>query len=303
MNPVERPLLVTGSHRSGSTWLGKMLASAQGVYYVQEPFNIVGRQRWMEPRPTHQFLYVDEFNEAEWSGPVERVLELRYPLVAHLRRRPDRLTARRVAGVAARAAVARRRGDVALVKDPIAVFSAPWLARRFDVVPVVLVRDPVAFVGSLVARGWSFDFWHWTEQPELMSRHLNAFDSEIRSMLDGPHSIVEQGIVQWNAIYSFVARFQSDCPDAIVVDYERLASDPLVEVETLFGRLGLEFGPEQRVAVLEYSSAEGGGSSAIDVRRDSRAALDTWSERLGASDVQRIRESTASVLHQFRPSP
>ena len=34
-----RPILVTGSHRSGSTWVGKMIASHPRVAYVEEPFN------------------------------------------------------------------------------------------------------------------------------------------------------------------------------------------------------------------------------------------------------------------------
>ena len=35
----DKPILVTGAHRSGTTWVGKMLALAPGVAYVHEPFN------------------------------------------------------------------------------------------------------------------------------------------------------------------------------------------------------------------------------------------------------------------------
>ena len=34
-----RPILVTGAHRSGTTWVGKMLALAPGVGYIHEPFS------------------------------------------------------------------------------------------------------------------------------------------------------------------------------------------------------------------------------------------------------------------------
>ena len=34
-----RPILVTGAHRSGTTWIGKMLALAPGVGYIHEPFS------------------------------------------------------------------------------------------------------------------------------------------------------------------------------------------------------------------------------------------------------------------------
>ena len=35
-----RPILVTGSHRSGSTWLGQMIGASDAVGYIHEPFNI-----------------------------------------------------------------------------------------------------------------------------------------------------------------------------------------------------------------------------------------------------------------------
>jgi LPS sulfotransferase NodH len=36
----QKPILVTGSHRSGSTWVGTMLATSPSVGYVQEPFSL-----------------------------------------------------------------------------------------------------------------------------------------------------------------------------------------------------------------------------------------------------------------------
>ena len=34
-----RPILVTGSHRSGTTWVGKTIALSPSVTYIGEPFN------------------------------------------------------------------------------------------------------------------------------------------------------------------------------------------------------------------------------------------------------------------------
>jgi hypothetical protein len=39
---ADRPILVTGAHRSGTTWVGRMLALVPGVEYIHEPFNPVG---------------------------------------------------------------------------------------------------------------------------------------------------------------------------------------------------------------------------------------------------------------------
>ena len=38
-----KPILVTGSHRSGTTWVGKMLAATGSVGYIHEPFNLKNR--------------------------------------------------------------------------------------------------------------------------------------------------------------------------------------------------------------------------------------------------------------------
>lgn len=53
----QNPILVTGSHRSGATFVGKMLALSPRIGYIDEPFHrvsgIEGINRW--------FLYIREF--------------------------------------------------------------------------------------------------------------------------------------------------------------------------------------------------------------------------------------------------
>jgi len=37
---MRKPILVTGSHRSGTTWAGRSLVLAPNTAYIHEPFNI-----------------------------------------------------------------------------------------------------------------------------------------------------------------------------------------------------------------------------------------------------------------------
>lgn len=195
-----------------------------------------------------------------------------------------------------------------MIKDPIAVFSTPWIAARFDAVPVVMVRDAVPFVGSLLDRDWSFDFTHWTAQPTLMAE-LAPWADAIEQMATQPGALIDQAVLMWNAIYGFVA----DLPSALeplgvsahIESYETIASNPLIEVEGLYQRLGLHFGAEQRRVADELSSGrshndDGTGVSAIDVRRDSSAALETWRDRLDESQIDHIVSSTAQVADRVR---
>ena len=227
-------------------------------------------------------------------------MALRYPLARNLATRPPARVARRMVGVARDAARARRDGASALVKDPIAVFSTLWMVREFEMTAVVLVRDPVAFVGSLVARNWGFDFRHWLDQPRLMSDCLSAVDGDVRRMVEHPtDDLVTQGIIMWNGIYGWVESIRDVHPRVMVLSYEQLASNPEVEVEGLYDRLGLEFGPAQAAIVKELSSASSEPVDAIDVRRDSRRALTTWKDRLDADDVARIRRETAPLWERL----
>lgn len=295
-----RPILVTGSHRSGSTWVGRLLAAADGVHYVHEPFNIVARTRWTAHPPPHQFEYVTGATAAGWARELDDVIALRFPVAPQLVDALRGRRVRRVLGTARDARRARRHGDVALLKDPLALFSTEWLAERHGVQPVLVVRGPVSFVGSLKARQWAFDFRHWLDQPALMSDLLADYAEPIAAQVAAPGTIVEQGILQWNAFYSVVDRFRTRHPDWIVVRYEDLARAAADEVPRLYERLGLQFGGPQRAELERLTSGgDGGGSSAIDVRRDSAAALETWRDRLTAEELHAVREATAEVAGRF----
>src|SRR4051794_11323656 len=76
-------VLVTGSHRSGTTWVGRMIAAAPGTCYLHEPF----KPRWDPPyvwtRFDTWFLYLNETNAAPFERAVADTLGLRYSWRRH----------------------------------------------------------------------------------------------------------------------------------------------------------------------------------------------------------------------------
>src|SRR5690554_4348872 len=86
------PILVTGAHRSGTTWAGRLLAEAPGIYYIHEPFNISDPpiaglcaaqiRRW--------FMYICSENEDEYLAPLRDTISLRYDLASMVRTLPSR---------------------------------------------------------------------------------------------------------------------------------------------------------------------------------------------------------------------
>ena len=84
-----------------------------------------------------------------------------------------------------------------LVKAPIALFSAEWLAARFDMDVLILIRHPAAFVSSLKIKNWNFPFDHFLQQPKLIRNHLAIYEEEIQEYATQKFEVINQAILLW----------------------------------------------------------------------------------------------------------
>jgi len=276
---VSRPILVTGAHRSGTTWVGKMLALAPGVGYVHEPFN--------PATPGSPFTrYYERVADEAYARPLERALEFK----PGLRRLPHDPRALRDA---LRRTRSRLRGARPLVKDPIALRSADWLADRFGMSVVVTIRHPAGFVSSVRRLGWEHDFSTFAGDERLA-----RFEPELRSVPDDP---LDRAALLWRILYSLVERYRDEHPDWILVRHEDASRAPLPTFEHLYGVLGLELTPRARRKIESHSSSRNPveASHRHAVRLDSAAAVDRWRSRLSPAEIGRVREATRDVWPSF----
>ncbi|HEX2295753.1 MAG TPA: sulfotransferase [Actinomycetota bacterium] len=299
---MSRPILVTGSHRSGTTWVGRMLCASREAGYVHEPFNPNRSPGWFPERLPYWFMYLTEENAAPYERAVEDLLALRYPFGSLLRARSARGLAQQVPEAARSVAyrLGRRR---TLVKDPMALFSAEWLARRFGADVVVMIRHPAAFVSSIKKLSWGFDYErNWLAQDLLMRDLLGAWAESFRGY-EGEVDLVGEGIVMWNAMYDVVRGYRDRHPDWHFVRYDDLADYPVDGFRDLYARLGLRW--DARVArEVERSTQESNVKEVPAwrrraINRDSRAAKRTWTKRLTPGEVERVRRGVAEVAASF----
>ncbi len=299
----DRPILVTGSHRSGTTWVGRMLSAAHGVAHLHEPLNPANRLSWLGVPPRHAFLYIDDADTHDYGPAFDRMMQFRPPVVAQLRtvRSPRNLAAN--VRESARAVRWRRRATRVLLKDPLALMSADWFARRYDASVVLMVRHPAAFAGSLKRLDWRFDFGEFLAQPDLMTAHLEPYADEIAAAAASPPEIIDQAILLWRCLNSVVAAEARRHPDWLLVRYEDVAADPARRTRELYDHLRLRWDASTANAVERLSSAENpveaDTTKTRDVQRDSGAAMWTWRARLEPDEVARVRMGTADVAAQF----
>lgn len=197
----------------------------------------------------------------------------------------------------------RRKNKRLLLKDPLALFSAEWLAERFDMQVVVLVRHPASFVSSIKRLNWGFDYErNWLSQPLLMQNLLVGYEDRFAGYR-GEVDLVGEGIVVWNAMYDVVSAYRDRHPDWAVLRYEDITSDPPTAFRDLYERFDLPWDQAVADEIAGFSSSSNPADVSPDrkheIRRDSNAAAHTWHSRLSPDEIRRIRNATEDVWSRF----
>ncbi len=299
----QKPILVTGAHRTGTTWVGRMLAAAPGIAYVSEPLNVLHRPGVMRARVKYWYTYIAEENGETYLPALRETLAYRYHLPAELsslRSTHDFLRMCRDLSIFTRGRLLHLRP---LLKDPFAVFSLPWFAEHIGCDIVVTVRHPAGFASSLKRLNWPFDFRDLLAQPLLMQHQLGTYRSQMTSM--PADDIIGQASLLWAMVYRSVQDACRQMPLIHVVRHEDLSLDPVPGFRRLYGELGLSFTPRAERAILDSSSSQNPTELARNkvhsVKLDSRTSLYNWKRRLSPDEIARIRRLTDGVVHDYYP--
>lgn len=297
------PILVTGAHRSGTTWAGKMLSACGGVTYISEPLNLWHRPGVLGIPVDYWYTYICEDNQDEYLASFQELLRFNYHTwkeIASLRSLKD--IGRFLRDWNAFSS-GRRHKDRILIKDPFALFSAPWFFQALGCQVVITVRHPAAVVSSLMRLNWSFDFNHLLSQNLLMRDHLEPFREDMQSMNKEQADILEQASLLWRIIYSTVAIYQSQYKSFQVVHHEDLSQDPLESYGALYNQLGLELTTQAEASIITSTKAgnpqERTEGDIYTTQLDSRANLQNWKTRLSPQEIDRIRDLTGDTARHY----
>ncbi len=269
---IKTPLLITGSHRSGSTWIGKVIEQSNEFIYLNEPTSlndIPGSTSMIK----YWFQYIRESDK-------EIIMELTALNKNTL-----------------------NQGKRALYKDPLAFFSIDTFVNKLDADVLISVRHPAAFVSSLKRLGWSHDFNHFLEQEELMETYLYPFRDQVKEFSNNKKNIIEQGILLWNIINLNSLKFKQKYPQIYTVRHEDLSINPIVEFQKIFDYFGVSFTPEVKQYLLDTTSkdnnAEAQNNVTHQLHRDSKANIYNFKNRLTKEEIKQIRVCTEVISHAF----
>ena len=295
------PILVTGAHRSGTTWVGRMLAANLQTAYISEPLNVLHRPGVYRIPVENWYQYIKDENEAQYLPAFHELLNFDYHLLAEIKSLRSRRDLMRMGRDLAIFAGGKLRNQRVVLKDPFALFSAPWFAQKLDCQVVITVRHPAGFASSLKRLSWPFDFQNLLRQSDLMHDHLEADRAEMESIK--PDDMIGQSALLWRMVYRFVHSTSSLFPNFKIVRHEDLSLGPVGGYQVLYESLGLRFDDKVKNTILNSSSSENPSKLAknktYSVKLDSRAALDNWKKILTSEEIIRVRKMTEGVSGFF----
>jgi hypothetical protein len=289
--PARPPILVTGVPRSGTTWLARVLATADRVALTgREPMNPRGKQyglghtldgwtRLEDPSPRQRWalrtayrglnpwLY-SRYGRRQWAAPLPWI----------------RL----------------------VVKDPFAMLSLPAVASVTGARVVLLYRHPGAVLASYRRMGWQPDL---EELLPLIERLRASGSADILGeaglpALDRSSQPAAMGWF-WGALYTMSLNDLATIPGSVVVSHEEVATGGLAVLASLFDALGLS---RTRATDLEYERQAGQGTAAgarqlHNFDRSPTDVANAWRANLRSGELEAIEEATTCVrgrLHAAR---
>ncbi len=307
----QQPILVTGAHRSGTTWVGKMLSLQPDIGYIHEPFNPMGLPGICNP-DFQWFAYVTDENASEYYEHINNILNFRFDIVKALKmlkmseRVPFQYSLEEIAMLENYLQFVHHFSSRSrpLMKDPIALLASEWLYKTFNMKVVVLIRHPAAFAGSLKKLGWNFRFEGFLNRDPLMTDYFEPFRDEIERISDESYDVIDRAALAWKIFYYVVAEYRRKYPDWIFIRHEDISRNPLDYFRALYNELGIEFSPAIESEISSYSDSGNpdewsGEDNYQNIKLNSAANLDNWKHRLTIEEIYRIKKGVEGVSEQF----
>jgi len=292
-----RPILVAGLPRGGTTWFGRVLASAPGTVYVHEPdtretapYARAGLHgQWQDPNPAALARGVPAYDRlwrvAFAGGWGDGVFRRGITHVSVSRRMPARV-ARTMQSALTRHAERHPRGGRAVVKTVYAYYSLEWIADRFDPAIAIVWRSPLNMLPSWLELGW---FPHPVRDRRPVRERFEGTAAWPPPEDLGVERIVWTSCAHLTVMLETAARY----PAWHVSSHEALCMDPVRGFKEVFDAVGLPWSEEVETYLAAHDRA-GTGFSESRVASDEPEA---WKRRLTPAQ----RDAALRVVESFAP--
>jgi hypothetical protein len=272
----ERLVWIFGSARTGSTWLGAMMADLEGHAWWHEPlvgylFGHLYYERARGRRKDENFILGGD--KDLWLGPVRR-----FVLDSASVRFPERID-----------------GGYLVIKEPHGTLGAPLLAEALpESRMIVLVRDPRDVVSSKMDAA---KVGSWAEE----AQKRRGQEKKNTSADNKPDAFVKSQARRYARLIELAQQaYDAHEGPKVLVRYEDLRAEPLEVMRHIYERLGIPVEEQELARVVEKHAWENIPDSKKGAGKFYRKGTPGgWAEDLTPEQVEMVEGITAPLLARY----
>jgi hypothetical protein len=224
LNPTNN-IVITGSPRSGTTWLAEILSKSEGGFMLFEPLSLTGVKRvndlgfdWRQHIPEDEMwmeaaVYFKDVYNGKYLTPW---------MLSHSEKQT------------------LLNAEFFILKFVRANLLLPWLIKTIQPQkkPIFIVRNPMSVVSSQINLGWK-------SAPKIFdiptAKYAAEFHKSYLEILNKINSTEEYLTAKWCLENGFLLKHEQNNVLWITCVYENLKKNPEKELPKLFERLELHF--------------------------------------------------------------
>jgi hypothetical protein len=270
--PNLNPIVLLGHDRSGTSWIGDVLASVSELVYCYEPLNPTSgfNGDWIGWR---QYIARNESNNL-YEQIFDPVFQGHLPRINSIKKLSWEAYQRSI------------KPYRILVKETGGVLAGEFFAGRYDANIVIIKRHPIAVALSNLRQGRE-NAEKWRKiilaQKHLKDTYLNCcwhilennYESDLNKML----AVISS---TYKILYEQCCRY-----NWLLVSYEDFCLNPQQEFSKLFQSLNLTFSASVRSNIVQMSSQEQPG--AYSRYRISSNIVNCWRQQIDFKTLQALK--------------
>jgi hypothetical protein len=277
-----KPILVISLPRSGSSWVGKMLGSAEGTLYLREPIT----RTFLLKNPQGQSAFTiasieSEKKRSEYKKTID-IAFLKHP----------NFTSSVIAKPKQWFSNTPNKKRVIKEVNPLIL---EYILDKYAPKVIYLYRHPAAIANSHYASGWARDAF----EGKFSAEQRRQFDENYNTatVSDFWESFGKfQGIQQ-----NLVCQKLEDYDDKLLVCYEQLCENPKEEFETIFQFSGLPFtnAIKKDISASTQANKEAYRAGTYDTQRNSKTMIKKWITQVDTADLEKLKTAYLSTNPEF----
>jgi hypothetical protein len=295
--------IVSGMHRSGTTFLGSLLGSLPNTAVIHEPFNLdygAANARVVYP-------VIDTNPKAHQVPDTELLRE-----VLDLRARPRRTATgdsfykailRRLTGgpfgvtqKKARISTLFSSDTNIFIKDPFLLLAAPYITQELRIPMLAVVRHPGAVWMSLRRMSWDYDVTKLAtvEDRNDLFAEFGFSEQELKSATP-----ITRFSALWAILNKRTFNQEHQCENLHITRHETLCLDPHGVIEGILNKLGL---PDNDRVHETIDKLTAGDTITPDdekihhLARRSKSLPNAWRKSIEPAEEENIKRITLPVV-------